>query len=200
MKLTALVSLAFACVAVAKPSHDRGYQSPLGVPMEGPPLRVSRRMLDTSRVPFEEHNGNSPWLGQNVDFQYIAPLLKELNSTAESLLSRGEAHITVVTPPEFKTLNTANITIQELNDLAKKHRIQSGRFRAVCLGKEQVEAKGKNYVVYQVIVDAPHLVRLREEIFRLYYEKGGNTALFDPRVRKKLERKKNILIPRANMI
>lgn len=94
----------------------------------------------------------------------------------------GEAHITVLTPPEFTTLQTANVTLQEVNDIARKLHIQSTHFDLVCVGKETLIKDGVDNTVYQLIVSAPNLVKIREAIFRLYYSKGGNPAVFDPRV------------------
>lgn len=92
----------------------------------------------------------------------------------------GEAHITVVTPPEFNVLKEAGITLDELNAIALDMDIQSLSFVLICLGREKVTKDGKDYIVYQGIVDAPSLTNIRNAIFRRYASKGGNTALFDP--------------------
>ncbi|CAO3659646.1 unnamed protein product [Rhizopus stolonifer] len=115
-----------------------------------------------------------------LDYQYIEPIAKELNSTDFPLISRGESHITVITPPEFVVLSAANITIDEINDIAIKRSIQSSKISIVCLGKEDLVVKGVRDIVYQIIFKAPNLVKIRKDIFKLYYKNGGNTALFDP--------------------
>lgn len=139
-----------------------------------------------------------------IDYQYIKPIFNELNSTQFPLISRGnnnnlisilvfillflkkkkkgESHITVISPPEFAVLATANITIDEINKIAIKNSIQSSKIKIVCLGKEDVVLKDERYVVYQIIVKSSDLVKIRQEIFKLYVKKGGNTALFDPNV------------------
>ncbi|KAI9477070.1 hypothetical protein BDB00DRAFT_859686 [Zychaea mexicana] len=115
-----------------------------------------------------------------LDYQYVYPVAKALNTTEAPLLTRGESHITVITPPEFSILATANVTIDEINEIALKYRIQKTKFDMVCLGKESVAVEDELYIVYQIIVDAPNLEAIREAIFKLYVSKGGNSALFDP--------------------
>lgn len=89
-----------------------------------------------------------------------------------------EAHITVISPPEFAILAAANVTIDDVNKLAVDYKIQESDFEVACLGRVQVE----NNTVYQIIVHSDDLVRLRTRIFQLYWNRGGNPALFDPKV------------------
>ncbi|KAG0759054.1 hypothetical protein G6F24_009353 [Rhizopus arrhizus] len=171
------------CGLVHAISQQVHYKTPLGVDYQGSPLSVSRKILSTKKVPFVEHSaGNSSWLGMAIDYQYIKPIFNELNSTQVPLISRGESHITVISPPEFAVLSTANITIDEIDKIAIKNSIQSSKIKIVCLGKEDVVLKDERYVVYQIIVKSSDLVKIRQEIFKLYVKNGGNTALFDPNV------------------
>lgn len=80
-------------------------------------------------------------------------------------------------------LATANVTIEQVDAIAKKLHIQKSKVSIVCLGREEVVEKGVDMVVYQIIVKAPNLNKIREEIFKVYYKQGGNPALFDPNVR-----------------
>lgn len=92
---------------------------------------------------------------------------------------KGEAHITVISPPEYQILASANVTIDDINDLATKYKIQQSTFQVVCLGRVELQTN----VVYQLVVRSPDLVRLRTRLFQLYWHNGGNTALFDPEVK-----------------
>ncbi|KAF1804644.1 hypothetical protein FB192DRAFT_1275489 [Mucor lusitanicus] len=104
----------------------------------------------------------------NFDFQYVKPVFDILNSTQVPLLNRGESHITVISPPEFGVLATAGITIDQVNQIALKEKIQSSKVKIVCLGKEDVNGK----IVYQLIVSAPNLVTIREKVFQLFAKQG----------------------------
>lgn len=118
----------------------------------------------------------------NFDFQYVKPVFDLVNSTQVPLLNRGDAHVTVISPPEFGVLSAAGITIDQVNKIATDLHIQSSNVQVVCLGKEDVKLAGVEKIVYQIIVKSTDLVKIREQIFKLYVKQGGNTALFDPRV------------------
>lgn len=118
----------------------------------------------------------------NLDYKYVKPVFDAVNSTQVPLLNRGESHITIITPPEFSILASAGITIDQVNKIALDAKIQSSKISVVCLGKEDVKIAGVQKIVYQILVQAPNLVKIREQIFKLYVKQGGNTALFDPRV------------------
>ncbi|KAH8551154.1 hypothetical protein BGW37DRAFT_495003 [Umbelopsis sp. PMI_123] len=117
------------------------------------------------------------WLGQQLNFSYIQPIFEDLKKTQSKLQSRGEAHITVISPPEYEVLAKANITIEEINTIASTHKIQESKFRVVCLGRVELDEN----VVYQLIIRSTDLIHIRTKIFQLYWRNGGNTALFDPR-------------------
>lgn len=118
----------------------------------------------------------------NFDFQYIKPVFDTFNSTETPLITRGESHVTVISPPEFAVLATAGVTFDEINTFARQSKIQQSKVTPICLGKEDVLFEGVQKVVYQILVKSPDLIKIREKIFQLYAKKGGNTALFDPQV------------------
>ncbi|SAL96377.1 hypothetical protein [Absidia glauca] len=174
--VTIMLGLASAYCFQSEQHLIQADSTPLGIPWQGPPIKASRSIYNTSKIPFQEHNEGLLWLGMQLDFAHVSPLLDELNSTKQPLLSRREAHITVIDPIEYKTLSTANMTIDDINKVARENNIQSSEFHMVCLGK----ATQNSNTVYQIIVSSPPLVRLREKIFQLFYAKQGNPVLFDP--------------------
>ncbi|KAF9272799.1 hypothetical protein BGZ68_002082 [Mortierella alpina] len=156
---------------------------------------VNRSILNTADVPFKSHNGTKPyssWVGLTLDYSYIKPvfnLIKATESIANGTLrTRGEAHITVITPPEFdRILRPAGVTIQHLDDLAttglQKDRLQKAKFGFECLGRVQVVSKPGNVfqqAVQIILKDYGDLVDYRWDVFSLFVKKGGNPALFDP--------------------
>ncbi|CAM0139340.1 unnamed protein product [Umbelopsis sp. WA50703] len=117
------------------------------------------------------------WLGQELNYTYVKPIFDKLSESHDSLQSRGEAHITVISPPEFSVLAAANVTIDDINKIAVDYEIQASNFEVICLGRAKVE----DNTVYQIIVYSDDLVRIRTRIFQLYWNNGGNPALFDPK-------------------
>lgn len=130
----------------------------------------------------------------NFDFKYVKPVFDLVNSTEVPLLNRGESHVTVISPPEFSVLASAGITIEQVNKIALDAKIQSSKVSLVCLGKEDVTVAGVKKIVYQIIVQIPNLVKIREQVFKLYAKQGGNTALFDPRVSILLVNINNVIL------
>lgn len=76
----------------------------------GPPIKASRSLYNTSMIPFQEHNEGTLkrkwtlvnvlantsvvgllWLGMQLDYAHVSPLLDELNSTTQPLLSRSKS-------------------------------------------------------------------------------------------------------------
>ncbi|KAI8986444.1 hypothetical protein BDB01DRAFT_610368 [Pilobolus umbonatus] len=116
----------------------------------------------------------------NLNYDYVRPLFDLLNSTDQVLQNRNEAHITVISPPEYDILAASGMTIDEINSIALDMSIQSSVFDIICIGKEDVIVNRERSVVYQFIVHSPNLLAIRRKIFQLYSDYNGNTALFDP--------------------
>ncbi|KAI7831791.1 hypothetical protein BC939DRAFT_150250 [Gamsiella multidivaricata] len=127
------------------------------------------------------------WVGLNVDFQYVKPIFDLVNTTQTlgngTLLSRGEAHVSIILPTEYdQVLHPAGVTIEELNTLAStKNRLQRSKFELECLGRVQVVSKPDGVFqqsVQIILKNYKDLIHFREEVFKLYVKKGGNPALF----------------------
>ncbi|KAI9298183.1 hypothetical protein K502DRAFT_282464, partial [Neoconidiobolus thromboides FSU 785] len=149
-------------------------------------FELDRRALDSSSTPFEPKIGEKPftnYLQQTLDFSYIKPLFNKLNSTVGiPLKSRGEAHITVISPPEFdKVLSKAGVTMKEINDIALKHKIQQIPVNIACIGRQRVVIADKQQEVYNLILkNQQRYIDIRKDIFNVYKSKGGEGALFQP--------------------
>ncbi|KAK3812244.1 MAG: hypothetical protein J3Q66DRAFT_404062 [Benniella sp.] len=156
------------------------------------PIAINKKVLQTAKVPFIPHSGAglfTNWVGLNVDFKYVKPVFDLVNATAAygngTLISRGEAHVTVILPTEYdQILQPAGVTIDEINRLAsQKNRLQKSRFELECLGRVQVVTKSDG--VFQqslqiILKNYKDLTRFRQDVFKLYVKKGGNPALFNP--------------------
>ena len=94
--------------------------------------------------------------------------------------ARTEAHITVVTPIEFHRVLRDKLTIQEIHQIATKLNIQQSKFKVVCLGKGESVVDSRAEQTYYLVVDAPNLLKIRKEIFRLFKSRGGNVSKFAP--------------------
>lgn len=136
-------------------------------------------------APFLAHSGTGAfdnYLAMNLPFAPVETLWKALEKAlgGVALKNRGEAHITVVAPPEFTSVLSKVLTMQEINEIATSLKIQSARFTPLCVGRAQVTLEGKMEQTYYVVVQSEDLVNIRRAVFRKYCEKGGEPSLWDP--------------------
>jgi hypothetical protein len=97
------------------------------------------------------------------------------------LKTRGEAHITVVTPVEYwHVLRKVGVTIAEINLIAQESQIQRAQFRVICLGKRSKELAGIKESTYYVVVRSPDLLQIRRKVRDLYLSKRGSRRAFKP--------------------
>ncbi|KAF8969086.1 hypothetical protein BGZ46_010733 [Entomortierella lignicola] len=186
----ATLALVASTVMAAAPAHKKPHQHKK--PHHEKPIVINKKVLDGAAVPFVKNTGNAlftNWVGLNLDFAYVKPIFDLVNSTQSiangTLLSRGEAHITVILPPEYDNiLHPAGVTIDELNALAlHKNQLQRSKFEIECLGRVQVVSQPDG--VYQqavqiILKNFQDIVNYRWLVFDLFVKKGGNPALFDP--------------------
>ncbi|MDA8793817.1 hypothetical protein N9N67_11265, partial [Bacteriovoracaceae bacterium] len=98
-------------------------------------------------VPFIPHgqylNKNNSkwdnWLGVNIYFSPIKNLKNEIEKSIGKNLNgikpRVEAHITILTPPEYNDfIEPSGLTMQEINKLAEKDSIQKLIYKIIGIG------------------------------------------------------------------
>ncbi len=136
------------------------------------------------------------YLVLNTSFAHAEALRKELEAEllrrgdiSNPLKHRSEAHITVLTPPEYEvsmgmaekirggqTQDPSFLSMAEIQELADAVPLSSLKTEVVCVGRLQKD----NRQVFYVVVEAPTLVELRRRIHKLFVEKGGDPQAFDP--------------------
>ncbi len=134
-----------------------------------------------SPMAFSSHASEiSPYLAMNV-LHYPVFLLKEkIEQTYEiSLKDRGdEAHVTVITPPEYAMLKKY-LSMEKINYIAQGT-IQSSTLQPLCVGKGSTEINNKIEHTYFIVVQSDALLILRGQIHREFVEAGGNKDDFMP--------------------
>lgn len=104
-------------------------------------------------------------------------LLVDDREAKKVLQSRGEAHVTVITPPEFSRLQS-HMAINEIDEISRKMKIQDIRLEAVCLGEGKAEVNGRREFTYFVIIRSNDLLGIRREIEKTFRRKGGDRGQF----------------------
>ncbi|KAJ3316521.1 hypothetical protein HDV06_003314, partial [Boothiomyces sp. JEL0866] len=82
--------------------------------------KVDAALIDSSKVPFSNHSAPFPfgsYVIQNLDFTLVKPVFDFVNATVGGLKSRGEAHITVIQPPEFDNSLKGFLTMDQVNKI-----------------------------------------------------------------------------------
>lgn len=117
------------------------------------------------------------YLAQNIPYDPINGLKEQLaHDFGVDLQARGEAHITVITPVEYKAIKSV-IDITEINDLVQRQ-IQEAHFTPLCIGKGQLGSA----MTFFVVVEALELLAIRTSIETLFIERGGDATAFQAAV------------------
>jgi len=105
----------------------------------------------------------------------IESAIKKDLSFFKGWVMTGEAHVTVITPPEFDVLKKY-ITISQINQIARKNYIQKSDLQVLGIGS----AKKKKNEVFFIIVNSESLRKIRYQIYEIYKNKSNNEGNFDP--------------------
>lgn len=147
-------------------------------------LSLNNQIKDGSSVKFKTFSKSSQfgsWLQMNLPFDPMNDLLNQVESLeGVRLKSRGEAHITVVTPVEYWDILKEKISMEEINEVARNFQIQNSNFQIECLGRGEAKIKNKLERTYYVVVSSSDLVDLRSQINEMFISRGGNSSAFNP--------------------
>jgi hypothetical protein len=97
------------------------------------------------------------------------------------LKKRDEAHITVITPPEFEILQN-KISMAQINELALKENLQSSNFIPLCVGRGRLQIDGREESTYYIVTSSPDLMLIREKIQAAYVTAGGKVSDFQAEI------------------
>jgi hypothetical protein len=138
-----------------------------------------------SQVPYSSIYKQQGALVRNINFEPVNELNEQLKTVfGMPLQSRGEAHITVITPPDFSgALNGGQglhefFSTDEIHS-AFKDQIQTTNFKILCVGGAH-SLDGKT--VFYLVVDSPDLFEIRKTLQTEYERRAqlaGKVAHFD---------------------
>lgn len=131
---------------------------------------------------FEGPGQFDSYLAMNIPFTPVENIFYQLEARLQKpLISRGEAHITVITPVEYwNILRPRGVTIREINQIAENFGIQQSHFNIVCLGQGKAILGNKMESTFFIVVNSEDLINLREMIQILFVRKGGSSSEFNP--------------------
>ena len=125
------------------------------------------------------------WIGKNLLFPPFEQIRTQLEKVlARKLKNRGEAHITLLTPPEFFAIQaefkaaSKTVTVADIEKVIGAENLQTMEFELVCVGgfKRKVEPFDETFYV---VVKSQNLLNLRIKIRDFVTKEIGKT-LFVP--------------------
>lgn len=132
-------------------------------------------------------------LALNVQYAPIRALRSQLDAALGGTLSffklwnpEGEAHVTVINPPEYYDIlagadpSRPILSIERIGQIAAEQRMQEADLRILGLGSGHVTLDGKAESTYFVLVESKKLRAVRRQIHREFVARGGNPNAWDP--------------------
>lgn len=145
-------------------------------PQTPKPIIMTSNVLNGTQKAFEKHKN---YLAMDLPFAPMKRVFEQVESRAGlKLQNRGESHVTVLTPPEFDAIKS-KVTIEDINRIAEKSRLQRAHLEALCVGRGEATLDGQPEQTFFIVLTAPELVSVRREIQQLFVKRGGNAQLFD---------------------
>lgn len=143
---------------------------------------IDDMIWESSKLSFIPHIGPGSfdsYITMDIPHPPVLSTCKAIEKAiGRKLTNRGEAHITVITPPEFdRTLKSA-LTMEEINAIAKEQRIQESSFDILCIGSGNRVIDGVNEETFFFVVQSPDLLKIREKIERAFEAAGGTKGSF----------------------
>ncbi|MGZ3775078.1 MAG: hypothetical protein ACXVCY_17235 [Pseudobdellovibrionaceae bacterium] len=125
---------------------------------------------------------NKTYLSLDLPYSAFQKILKDLEvQIGTTLKNRGEAHITVISPPEFNKLQK-KISMKEINVLADEMSLSQAPYKLLCIGKGSLSNQKADQSTYYAVVESERLFQIRTAIQKLYIKKGGKAADFNAEI------------------
>ena len=132
-----------------------------------------------AKTPASVDSQNKPlknYVSLDLAYPYYKMLLDKLELKVKTvhkpLKNRGEAHITLITPPEFKILST-KLSAEKIHQISNDFLSLEPKFQNACIG----HFEKANEHVYYVVAESTDLIKLR---LQLSEQSGLTKAEFDP--------------------
>ncbi len=147
-------------------------------PADGPGTVIhdSPELHDTESLSFKSHPN---YVSVEIPFSPVQSIYQQVQTqTGLTLQNRGEAHITVITPPEFSELKS-KLTMQDIEMLQGSGSLQKILFTIECVGMVQKAAAQVPLKAFFLVVKSVDLLNFRRRILEKFVSAGGSGHRFD---------------------
>lgn len=143
-----------------------------------------------AKVEFESHRGKNPFetaLAMNVQYLPVKAIRNALSQYLNYQLNYftgwnkdGEAHVTVITPPEYDLILSKFVSIDRIERIALENKMQSSDMEIRGIGRGTAIINGKEEETYFIIIHSENLLNIRQQIYQEYVNNGGSKQAWDP--------------------
>lgn len=157
---------------------------------DGLKLPLNREIQQNQAMSFVSHRGPQKFdnaLAMNIVYEPVRhlrrPIEKVIGRPLQFLQSwdqAGEAHVTVITPPEYASVLGNVLSMDEIEEIALRHDIQAADIRVLGLGSGSAVIESRKEETFYIIVESVALRQIRLAIYRAFVRKGGNPDAWNP--------------------
>lgn len=156
----------------------------------GAEIPLSKTVANNDELPFILHHSKNDMdnaLAMNVQYAPVKAVREEMSAALNFQLkyftgwnTDGEAHVTVITPPEYANVIKPYVSMQRIEELAKQADIQHSVIDILGIGSGEAVINNKKEQTYFLIVASNDLLNLRYRIYDEYIKNGGPKGAWDP--------------------
>ncbi len=156
----------------------------------GTEVALSKSVIYNDTLPFITHHSTKDMdnaLAMNVQYAPVKTVRDELSTDLNFQLKHftgwnadGEAHVTVITPPEYANAIKPYVSMERIEAIAKESDIQRSVIDILGIGSGEAVINGKKEQTYFLIVASNELLNIRYRIYDEYLKNGGPKDAWDP--------------------
>lgn len=154
-------------------------------------ISISKSIYINDNLPFESHRGSGPFdtaIAMNIQYAPVKSTRDILSAYLHYPLrfftdwnKDGEAHITVITPPEYTDVIKKFVSIERIEEIALQNDIQVSDLSVLALGRGVVNINDKAEETYFIIMKSDNLLKIRQKIYEEFIKNGGDKNAWDPK-------------------
>jgi hypothetical protein len=145
------------------------------------PFSVAAALLVPSINSAVVKTGPQAYLSLDLSFPAAADLRAAIDDRfGTDLKHRGEAHLTVVTPPELQKILASGLTLDEIKGIAQQLGLQKAGIEQFCLGMGRAKLSNEELRTFYVVVESSLVRRFREAVAKVMISRGTDPLVFDP--------------------
>lgn len=119
------------------------------------------------------------YIALDLEFAPIETLRRQVEAhIGRALVHRGEAHITIISPPEHRVLTQLFSASEIANQMKLALAQQNALIEATCIGKGEAMIDGQLAQTYFIVVKAEALFEFRQGLEREFRRRGGDSNAF----------------------